>query len=535
MRTIKYILLTFLIPTFMVSCENILDLKPESSLSNEQYWKTALDAKTGMAGIYDGLQVMLNSSECNYFKWGEVKGDNFRSSAVVGNQPNYLYGALNSTLNETNWTNTYRVISRANFAIKYLPTVPLSEVDLATQKNYRAQAHALRALCYFYAIRVWGNVPVHLAPYESLDVQADVTATADTTIIRSVILADLDTAINLTNKTLTNVYEMNYGAMLALKCEVHIWRAGKLYPTLPAAVKLDDYAKVISTANKLFAISSWTLGSDPKAWKEQFLNPGKETLMALHWAYAYDGGGGIAGQIGSGSNNATYFPNTSLVLALDAIRTEDIRGTETVDTTYLHPFKNTAGTADAYTPYFPWNFSKFFPRGTAHVTNKGVYIYPNNAQCEVKLPLFRLADVYLMQAEAYNQLAGTSYDAGAYKQNVVDILNKIRSKQRVGWPESNPKFSISMPELNTTFSAESEILKQRQIELAGEGKRWFDLMRTGRINEFMDPIYQEYHISRREPPTGFGDVNAMPGLMYWPIHRDILSSNHNLTQTLPWN
>ena len=71
---------------------------------------------------------------------------------------------------------------------------------------------------------------------------------------------------------------------------------------------------------------------------------------------------------------------------------------------------------------------------------------------------------------------------------------------------------------------ENIILQERQLELYGEGYRWFDLMRTGHLIEVMDPIYSARQEAADVTVTGFGNE----GTKYWPIHYAEFESNKAL-------
>ena len=69
---------------------------------------------------------------------------------------NLLYNGLNSQSGSSSWSDLYKTIYRANAAIKaYSPPAPIGS---SVSAPYLGQAYAMRALMYFYAIRVWGGV-----------------------------------------------------------------------------------------------------------------------------------------------------------------------------------------------------------------------------------------------------------------------------------------------------------------------------------------------------------------------------------------
>ena len=122
----------------------------------------------------------------------------------------------------------------------------------------------------------------------------------------------------------------------------------------------------------------------------------------------------------------------------------------------------------------------------------------------------RVANPMLLRAEALNQL-GRGDEA-------LDIVNQIRN--RSGY------FRDAKTEVNVNDKTEVEslILFERQLEFYGEGQRWFDLMRTGRLVDVMDPVFSERQMKAGVTVTGFGDE----GLKYWPIYYREFESNSAL-------
>ncbi len=78
---------------------------------------------------------------------------------------NLILNQMTTDLACTNWSSLYKVISNTNFAIRNIPYAEIT--DQVLKDDYLAQAYAMRALCYFYAVRVWGDVPVYLKPVDS--------------------------------------------------------------------------------------------------------------------------------------------------------------------------------------------------------------------------------------------------------------------------------------------------------------------------------------------------------------------------------
>ena len=121
-----------------------------------------------------------------------------------------------------------------------------------------------------------------------------------------------------------------------------------------------------------------------------------------------------------------------------------------------------------------------------------------NKTCEVAYPVYRYSDILLLQAEAKAHL-------GKWDE-ALDIVKKIRDRAGLITPTAND------------FSSETDlvkfILRERQIELVGEGRRWFDLLRTGMWKEVMGPI----------------NGMTQEGNELFPIHYSHLIENPKLTQ-----
>ncbi|WP_205509206.1 RagB/SusD family nutrient uptake outer membrane protein [Longitalea arenae] len=483
----KKLLYYILIPGLLASagCKKYLDQEPISDLSPQSFWKSPDDARTGVAAIYDGIQRTLNG---NYTDWGDARSDNFTFGGTGENQINVTLNGLNSLTGAANWNNLYLTIGRANLAIKYIPDIPLSgNLTELQRNNYLAQAYAIRAYMYFYAIRLWGGVPVRLEPYENLNEDPLAPRTPADEVLNNVIIPDLTKAWSLVDKTNTNVWEMNAGAVLALLTDVYMWKK--------------DYAKALESSQNLINLSfrydvSATNSTD---WRKIFLDPAstKEAIWSMHWDYTRDGSNGIS-KIGSGGNTSQYYIDSTVFLRYESNK-NDIRRAATYDTALV-----SAGTRII-------QIGKFYPLNSS---NK--FVYPANAQNDAKLTLYRMADVLLLRAEALNKTS-------ANKAPVFTILNRIRTLRGI-----TPLVAADYP---TDRDVETAILNERQLELFGEGKRWFDLVRTGRVIEVMDPLvrYRQRLLGISE--TGFDD----PRKILWPISRQALTRNTLIRQNDPYS
>lgn len=481
MRKFLFLILVITVVT-STSCEKYLDQQPMSELSTGLFWKNADDVKLGMAGMYDAMQRMLAH---NYIDWAEPRSDNFKAASNAESQLNLSLNALDANAPQASWSALYAAVSQANFALKYIPRI--AQMNAQVRDNYLAQAYAMRAYCYFYAIRLWGDVPLWLEPYEDLKQDVHLPRTPVDEILQTVIVPDLEKAAGIISPTATgSVWEISAGSILAMLTEVYAWK--------------NDPLKVLETSQRLMALNKYKLA--PAAdWKKLFTDPGNtpEAIWSMHWAFAQDGASGMAHRYGSSNVTAYYFIDSNALKLFEA-NPGDIRRHFTYDTTLV---KASTGVN---------KIGKFYP----YENNKPVY--PSTTVSEGFYPLYRYADVLLLRAEAYNAI-----NAPGYKTAAVKLLNEVRERAKV------PPYTES--QFTTQEELETAILNERQVELFGECKRWFDLVRTGRLIAVMDPVIKERQRQKYFAQTGFGD----PRRVLLPISRTALNENPKLTQNPPYS
>ena len=464
------------------ACKKQLDQQPISDLSSTLFWKTAEHAQLGNAAIYDGLQKTLSG---NFTDWGDARSDNFTYGGTGENQINVVLNGLNATTPGTNWGNLYMTIGRANVAIKYLPTITeLSEIN---RNHYLAQAYALRAYMYWWGVRVWGDLPVTVTPYEDINADPNVPRSSADSIVNSLIIPDLEKALTLLDKNATrSVWEINDGSILSILTDVYLWKK--------------DYAKVISTTNLLTALNRYGLAATT-AYRDIIVAAStNENIWSLNWNYLVDGGNAIAGKIGSSDQTSNYYIDSVPLLRWETNKT-DIRRGINYDTLVSNALQRVI------------QIWKYFPAGS-----NGRPVVPARAQNEAKLPLYRWADILLMRAEALNR--GNNDKTGA-----LTIVNQIRTRARAGNVDS-----ARYNKFVTATDVESAILDERQLELFAEGKRFFDLVRTGRVLQVMDPLIRQRQRNLGLSQTGFTDARKI----LWPVSREALTRNPLLKQNPPY-
>ncbi|OJU55812.1 MAG: hypothetical protein BGN96_15375 [Bacteroidales bacterium 45-6] len=456
------------------SCLNdFLNVQPVSQTNSDKFWKTASDATAAFTSIYADFQTNFRTQNgLTYIGWFDMRSDNFYGNPSSGA---YYYSDINknrltSTHPGSDWNIWYKSIGTANYAIYYIPG--MTDVTEATRNNLLAEAYFLRAYCYFNIIRIWGNAPMVTKPTLTVDDVTKPVRDSSKLIMDSVILKDIDKAMALVDVSKTDIYRFGVGALYSLATDVAMWNhdyanAEKYSYDLLYTAPTNGRYSLVSGANFYTTVSMATTS---------------ENIWTLKWSYQNNGFNPITQTL-----TGTYVLVAKPVVDLwgkPAWR-KDLRRPQTIDTTAIYNS----------------NHLTVINNNAAMWKYQPVTRFPNNTN-EKYIPLYRLADIILLRAEALNKL-------GRYAEALTE-LNKIRT--RAGLPSRKEADYSSATD--KTYAIESDILQERQFELLGEGKRWFDLMRTGRAvatrNNYFETYLKAYNVTNYIPFTADWQL-------YWPI------------------
>jgi hypothetical protein len=150
-------------------------------------------------------------------------------------------------------------------------------------------------------------------------------------------------------------------------------------------------------------------------------------------------------------------------------------------------------------------------------------------------PYIRLTDLYLLMAEALNEMQGPSAE-------VYQWLDIVRARAGIpGVQEAYQKAIPSMRSKPTTKEGLREIIKrERLIELAFESQRFYDLLRWKDAMEYWNQPVQGWDISQKEPQyyyqvtTYFSNRNFTSRDYFWPLKLSSLQVNSNFVQNPGW-
>ncbi|MBO9632784.1 MAG: RagB/SusD family nutrient uptake outer membrane protein [Chitinophagaceae bacterium] len=502
----KTILNIALLATIVVGgngCKKFLEEKPLEKVEISRYFKSVRDINASVAGVYASFQQEMTGGGDSktwgkYHYWGEARADNFDKTQYYTAYSNEIaFNGLSSGNAAATWAGLYRTIGRANNCIKYIPQVP--EFDRQATKAIidanMAQVYAMRAMSYFYIIRLWGDAPIWLEPYTDVYAEPKRAREPKQKIIDEIIIPDLQKAYDLIPKNATPVqWYIGEGAISAIMADVYMWlnQPDKAMPWFQNLFKAKSPAGKVYNGQVKEDLVAWT------DWKKIFLNANTiENIWSIHWDYAVNGC--ACTPVSIYHNNSPLKLDSVVYKDWPLITPADLRAKETIDF-------NAGSLQD--------RLLKFYPKPT---TGNPVW-NDDTKKLPVYLVMYRLSDMMLLYAEAANQLGDAP--------TALKWLNIVHERAGLG------TFKADSSAIDTPDKMERMLLRERRYELFGEGKRWFDLVRTGTVEEVMDPILKIRQTRAGADLVGFGDDKRR---YYWPINRTLIENNPLLIQNLPYN
>ena len=464
--TIKtFLLFLILFGSFTFSgCKKFLQKDPQGTMTQEAFPVSASDALLATNAVY------TTTREWYYHTGGYPILDIMSDDARKGSNPSdqlstvgpYDYFQITTTQDGLDrwWNEMYVGIKRANVVIE---KVPLISMDTALQTRYLAEAHFLRGLFYFDMERAWGGVPIVTTTNPPLKLGR---ATEDETF--ALIIADLQFAEShlplRSGYAASNMGRATKGAAQAMLARVYLFRKD--------FAKAEQYAMNVINSNEYSLEVSFVDANGVKG------NNGPESVFEVG-AMPFDGtevgGDQYANTQGvRGTPNRGWGFNRPTPDLTNSFETDDprLKGTvinlkDTIDGIVI--------LGDGATPAVTKDSTGKIIEVQCY--NRKVWTPGDNVptQWGHHRRLMRYADVLLMAAEALNE--------NNKPAEALVYLNMIRARARQG----NPGI---LPDITTTAQGDLRniIFNERRHELAMEGWRFWDLVRTGRASTVLGPL-----------------------------------------------
>ena len=448
------------------SCQDFLDVPLQGKLTQSDFPTTASDALAATNAIY--LTQRDASYHTGLFPIDDIMSDDARKGsnpddqgATIGPYDNFVMFPTDPWF--ANWWNTlYQGILRANVVIEYVPSISM---DGTLKARYVGEAKFLRALFYFDLVKAWGGVPIITSP------EPDFTLTRKTKEeVWELIEQDLTDAIaSLPTRDGYPAEEAGratQGAAQALLGKAHLYQG----EFSDAAQFLED----VITSGKYDLESDF---DDANSVDGEF---GVESVYEI---------GAVDGDLEGTENGTSFYANVQGVRgtpnrgwgfnrpSLDLQATFE-PGDPRLESTVIYLGEVLDGvtiSGDGNTPDETRDENDVLIEIECYnqkVWTPGQIVAPTQGH---NRRLIRYADVLLMAAEAFNENNNPT--------QALDYLNEVRERAR----EGNGAILPDITETNKDL-LRGIILQERRVELALEGHRYWDLIRTGNAPTVLGPL-----------------------------------------------
>lgn len=442
----------FILTAVSACSESFLEVEPPSQINSENFFNSAEDYEQALIASYD----MLASTYLNVIL-GEIASDNTlcggeNANDVPGwqNVDDMQHGPANEQLRNL-WNWMYAGVSRCNYMFEFR-----DKLDFEGKDEILGQNAFLRAYYYFELTKWFGDVPLFVDRRVSFSEVSGLQRTPQSQIYAQ-IEADLNFAIGVLPVTQEDAGRVTKGAAQALLGKVLVFQ--------------EKYGEAATVLDEVINSGTYDLYED---FSTLFLQQGEnnvESVFEIQYSNIQGAGFGCLqcseGNVAvgfsgiRGYNGPTYQSgfsfNVPVQELVDQYAPTDLRLQPTIlDIEAFKAEQESKGLEVSYTEGYEhtgYYNHKYIPR-------TGESFQDPNLTNSTNYRAIRFADVLLLAAEAHNE-NGNDDQAQIY-------LNRVR--ERAG-----------LPSVTTTGPALGEVIfQERRLELAGEGHRFFDLVRTGR-------------------------------------------------------
>lgn len=471
---------------FSAGCKKYLDQQPITETSAQMVFKDVESTYQALIGVYSRLagQEGYGQRVSLYFTvdTDEAQGPTGSSDNDRRDLARYAATSGNQQI-EKPFYQMFKGIEFANIVIENIPRMEMYNNGTEQQKKQLqrmyGEALALRAQFYFEAIRNWGDLPEHFQSAASMALENPFPSQVDRDVLYDHILEDLNTAAGLVpwRNEVTAIGDpqderLTKGAIKGIRARIALFRGGYALRSDGAMKRGSDHLKYYQIArdetNAIITSGQHTLNPNFKSlWKDQVnahaVNDPHGELMFQVGAI----GGGPAADSRLGYYNGPRL-GTKGNSAINPLPT------------YFYLFDSTDTRRDVTIATYNIDAAGVYKVGLAltalndgkyrrdWITNPSFDANFSGQFLGLKWQVLRYSDVLLMFAEAENEISGPT--AAAY-----EAINKVR---RRGFGKA-----INTPDPTTDLSGLSKedffkaIVRERSLELGGEGVRKYDLIR----------------------------------------------------------
>lgn len=553
---IKYTVFSVAIASGLSSCEEFFNVLPLNEIVLESYYTEENDIISVVNSCYAGLET----SDCinRIAAWGEIRSDNMvAGTSTPSDETQILKENIMPTTKYANWASIYTVINRCNTVMYYAPIVNKKDPNYteSEMKSDIAEVKALRALCYFYLIRTFRDVPFVTEPSIDDNQAYKVKATPFDEIL-TYLITDLDAvkddAVRRYPKVVDNTSRITRYSIYAILADMYLWK--------------QDYAKCVEFCDKVIDYKK-------ELYEEEIALKGNNTDLELFKEIPliseHPTGSTRSGNAGTkifGTKNSfesifelnfmenqsvsnsyitTYYNSTSgnigyfsaAPFLFENIATGVNKIFKITDCRYLESMEKPGSSTTQYALIKYARTSVLFDTPAASATTLPAVASSRRSAAYANWIIYRLTDILLMKAEAEIQIGKSMVnDSVASNITLKPYLQKAFTLVSAVYNRANNKTSLSADTLkyseygSSAATMEDLVQLERQRELLFEGKRWFDLVRRARREGNNNNLIANV-IRKQTSNTGAIQIKleSIDG-MYFPYSEGELKNNPMLKQ-----
>jgi len=486
MKKITFIIIAIIsLSAISPGCKKLLEVKPQSSVTDEVFFKNESDFEPYVTGIYTYMRLFANN-----IVYGTERSEELVAAlnSRFGVSWSQIITPSSGAINYNDW---YKAIGHCNLLLKKIEGFSFAS-NPDTRKKILAETYSLRAYFYFHLTRVIGDAPLMLAAVE--DENVPLLPRSKAADVLKQVQSDLDLAIqnftsmsNFSKTSYPSKYRFAYGSAMALKADAYLWNAKVLGG---GDADLTAAAAAITEVEA----SGLTLNQDYKNVTGVRAATNPEVALAAYFQRDEAGGN-------YGVNALPYLTGVDGALNLDKIpyaqTSANGQGAYQISPKSRALFTNPD---DKRIPYTWITEMQASGPKISWITKYPGNIYADGRVSDNDLIIYRLSDIFLMKAEAFAGLNNIPL--------AIEYLNKVRQRAGTG------VYSGSVAK----GDVELEILNERGRELFFENKRWYDLVRFHKGGT-IDVYKYVPNLAGKTTP------------LFWPLNTTVLANNPNIKQT----
>ncbi len=482
---------TFIMMMTVTACEDLVDLKPESTISSESFWQNESDVISATYGMYNQFR---STFDVKTVLWGEFRtGFYGQGSSTATDWDDLWNNNMNSSSVGTNWADMYLLINDANLILSKTPEI--SFTNEAARNHILGQAYFVRAYTYFQIARLWGDAPIVTEGFESTDQNLE-PERRPVTEIYDLIKSDVNEALALLGDR-ESVNFIGRDAANVLKADIYLWTAkvgnGGQNDLLEARAAIDEVL-----------VAGYSLENNFETVFRNEKSP--EIIFSIFYSELEPGTGNRNGSRGrnQGGTHPSHITLPSLELTPDEFEDQvpTASAPQWLDLSRYFVDNILMQSANDSRTDITWQSMTTTTGEELSWMNKYVgEVYSGTRLPTTDLIIYRFAEAILFKAEIENALENTG--------EAIVQLNKI-ARRAYGTDDYYTGLSADQ--------VDNAILRERLLEFVCEGKSWYDIRRFGKAFALIPSL------------TGREGENE-GNILLFPVAQDVLNRNRSIAQT----